>query len=249
MNSDNQILLYEKSFSGKGSFIITKFIEDFQNNFSEDIFKYANSSMNDLGIEHLFWYGEQQIKTAVTTSLSRLCNGYVMQEPGVARKVLKEKSSNVEHKNGRVDYWCRTGQTVKLSILAEVKQAWIRYYSPNRWTMYKYARDSHKSAVKQIKDIDKSDFIVDNLYGVALTILPIFTRYKSLKAKVIKINSEILTEICLKALAATKVHACGGFIIPDNFQEISDWSYDNIKIYESYPGLLFLWSIYKFTKK
>ena len=243
------VLLYEKSFSGKGKNLVKEFVNGFQANFSKDICQYASRSKNDQGIDHLFWYGEQQLKTAATTSLYKLCNGYIMQEPGVARKISKSKKRALDYSNGRVDYWCRIGKTTKVSILVEMKQGWIRYYSPKKWKIYKYAIDRHESAIKQIHDIEKSDFIVDQLYGIALTVLPMFTKYKSPDEKVQSVNQKTLCKICEKTIRNKKVHACGGFVLPDKFQEISDWSEGKKERFESYPGLMFLWSIYKFTKK
>lgn len=245
----SSVLLYEKNFSGKGKNLIKEFIHGFQANFSKDICQYARLSKNDQGIEHLFWYGEQQLKTAATTSLCKLCNGYIMQEPGVARKVIKSKRAATDYKNGRVDYWCRIGKTTKVSILVEMKHGWIRYYSPKKWTIYRYALDRHELAIKQVHDIEKSDFIINHLYGVALTVLPMFTKYKSLNENIQSVNQRILTNICEQAIKNTRVNACGGFVIPNSLQEITDWSDEKRKIYESYPGLVFLWSIYKYTKK
>ena len=242
------VLLFEKNFSGKGKNLIKDFMSGFQANLSKDICQYAKLSKNDKGIEHLFWYGEQQLKTAATTSLFKLCNGYIMQEPGVTRKVNKSRVSAADYKNGRVDYWCRIGKTTRVSILVEMKHGWIRYYSPEKWTIYKYASDRHESAIKQLHDIEKSDFIINHLYGVALTVLPMFTKYESIDENYQSLNQKTLTNICGQAIKNTKVHACGGFVMPDSIQEITDWSDEKTKIYESYPGLVYLWSIYKYTK-
>jgi hypothetical protein len=245
----NSVLLYDKSFLGKGKKLIKEFISGFQDNLSKNIFQYAKLSKNDGEIEHLFWYGEQQLKTAATTSLFKLCNGYIMQEPGVSRKVNKSGDSAADYKNGRVDYWCRIGKATKVSILVEMKHGWIKYYSPKKWTIYKYALDRHESAIKQLHDIEKSDFIVDHLYGVALTVLPMFIKYDSIDEKYLSLNQNTLNNICERALKNTNVHACGGFILPNVIQEITDWSDETRNIYESYPGLVYLWSIYKYTKK
>ncbi len=244
-----QILLYQKSLSGKGRNIVKNFVYNFQKNIIDDIYLYANYSINDQGLDHLFWYGEQQLKTAVTTALYKLCDGYMMQEPGVARKVNKSKESKNDYKNGRVDYWCRIGGPTKISILVEMKHAWIRYYSPKKWTIYKYALDRHESAVKQVNDIEKGEFIDDNLFGVALTILPMFSEHKSEDEEVQKMESFTLRAICEQAIKTQKVNACGGCIMDDEFLEITDWSDEDKERYESYPGVVFLWSIYKFTRK
>ncbi len=197
------ILLYKKSLSGKGKNIIKNFVYSLQKNIIGDIYQYANYRINDQGLDHLFLYGEQQLKTAVTTALYKLCGGYMMQEPGVARKVNKGKKSENDYKNGRVDYWCRIGGSIKISIIVEMKHGWIRYYSPKRWTIYKYALDRHESAVKQIKDIEKNDFIIDNLFGVALTILPMFSRHKSEDEKVNKMEPSTLRNICEQIMNRT----------------------------------------------
>jgi len=242
-------LIYGKAFSGKGKILIKKFIENFQEIFAKDVCKYARNSKEDIGLDHIFWYGEQQTKTTVTTTLHNVCNGYFMQEPGVSRKPDKSKSRKLDHKNGRVDYWCRIGNTTKISLLIEVKQGWIKYESPDKWTIYKYAIDRHESAIKQIKNIEKRDFLGDNLYGIALTLLPLFARYKSPNGKPIKISNEVLGNICSKTMKKTNSHACGGFVIPEGLQERFDCSEPDKKIYESYPGFIFLWSVYKCTKK
>lgn len=245
----NSILLYEKSFSGQGRNLIKNFIGNLQDRIVEDVFQYSMKSKGDQGTDHLFWYGEQQLKTAVTSSIYNICDGYLMQEPGIARKVNKSKEDKNDYKNGRVDYWCRFGNATKISILLEIKHAWIRYYSPEKWTIYQYALDRHESAVGQIRDIEKSDLIVDNLYGIALTILPVFKRHNSLNEDVDKIGSVVLSNICRDAMTKDMVHACGGCEMHESLLEILDWSNEEKKLYESYPGIIFLWSIYKFTKK
>lgn len=245
----NRVFLYDKRFSGEGKNLVKKFISEFQIKFFKDICQYARLSKTDQKLDHLFWYGEQQLKTAATSSLSKLCNGYVKQEPGVSRKVIKSKKGTTDYKNGRVDYFCRFGKATKVSLLVEMKQAWIRYYTPKKWTLYSYALVKHQAARKQIHSIEKNAFIIDNLYGAALTILPMFTRHDSPDETVQKMNIKTLNLICENVIRKAGVHACSGFLLPEEFKGISDWSDKKKQIYESYPGLIFLWSIYKFTKK
>ncbi len=241
-------LIYEKALSGKGKLLIKNFIENFQEVFAKDVCKYAKNSKKDIGLEHIFWYGEQRTKTTVTTTLHNVCNGYFMQEPSVSRKLNKSKSSELDYQNGRVDYWCRIGSATKISLLIEMKQEWIRYYNPDKWTRLGMVIKEHNSAIKQIKDIEKKDFKVDNLFGIALTLLPLYARYKSPDEKVITISDEVLENICRDTMDKTDSHACGGFIIPCKLQEIFDMSEPEKENYESYPGFVFLWSVSKFTK-
>ncbi len=241
-------LIYEKVLSGKGKLLIKEFMENFQGVFARDVCKYAKNTKKDIGLEHIFWYGEQRTKTIVTTTLHNVCKGYFMQESGVSRILDKSKSNELDYQKGKVDYWCRIGSATKISLLIEVKQGWIKYDSPDKWTLYQHAIDRHESAIKQIKNIKKSDFLGDNLYGIALTLLPLFAKYKSSDSKPIKISSEVLGKICSKTMKKTNSHACGSFIIPEGLQEISDWPKQDKTIYESYPGFIFVWYIYKCTR-
>ncbi|RMG39966.1 MAG: hypothetical protein D6732_03540 [Methanobacteriota archaeon] len=124
-------LLRKKEFNGSGSRVIFDFIEEFQEEFKERIFKYAEAKLpylDDGGFEHGFYYGEQQTKTFVTSSLDSICNSEVMQEYSVDRRKKDDKEESDVEGNGNVDYWCRYGVSTKTSILIEVKQSWIRYY-------------------------------------------------------------------------------------------------------------------------
>ncbi len=245
------MFIIKKQFSGDGSRLIKKFIITFQNNIENFILNYAEKSIRENELEHIFWYGEQQIKTAVTCSLNESCNGYFMQEPAVNRK--KKINTNVsydEYSNGRLDYWCRFGDITKISILIEVKHHWINIYKNMQHTLYKEVINRHLEAIKQIKNIKKSDYIIDNLYGVALTILPIFTRYKSLNNNPLLMDNNSLEILGRKILKQVQSNACSGFIIPNQLQSITDFHNENTsKIeYQSFPGVILLWNISKFTR-
>ena len=76
----------------------------------------------------------------MTCSLNRSCNGYIMQEPGVSRRINTEKKEEIDYSSGRVDYWCRFGENTKISVLIEVKHHWINLYKNGRYTLYKEAK-------------------------------------------------------------------------------------------------------------
>ncbi len=239
----------KKHFNKKGARLIPEFTKQFQDVFATDVCKYAEMSKRDIGLEHIFWEGEQQLKTAVTTTLYSICNGFFMQEVPVSRRVEKRISGKQRLQPGRVDYWCRIGDSTRISLLIEVKQEWIRYYHPDKITRLGNVVKKHNQAITQIKDIDKKDFMEDNLFGIALTLLPIFVKYTSQVDKIIKISNQVLENICKKAMNETNSHACGGFVMPPELQKIFHWPEAGRERYESYPGFIFVWSIYKSTKK
>ena len=244
------MLIIDKNFSGTGKKLINDFLKSFQNEFKMFVINYAKHSTEDYGLEHIFWFGEQQIKTAVTCALNKPCNGYLMQEPGVSRKINTEKREENTYANGRLDYWCRFGGSTKISILIEVKHHWINLYKNGNFTFYKEARNRHTKAIKQIKNIKKEDYNIDNLFGAALTILPIFTRYKSTDEEMLLINNKTIEQLGGKIIGQAKSNACGGFVIPKKLQSITSFYDENAEKekYQSFPGVIMLWTIYKFTK-
>lgn len=98
------MLIIDRKFTGTGKILIKGFLQSFQKEFEKFVINYAELSVEDQELEHIFWFSEQQIKTAVTCALNKPCNGYFMQEPGVSRKIYTEKEEEKEYKNGRVDY-------------------------------------------------------------------------------------------------------------------------------------------------
>ena len=245
------MLLIDKKFFGTGKLLINDFIQSFQKEFERFILNYAEQSINDQELEHIFWVGEQQVKTAVTCALRKPCNGYFMQESGVYRKPNLNATNKRNYKNGRVDYWCRYGNSTKLSILLELKHHWINYSSNEEYTLYEEAKKRHEKAVFDIKNIKKADYTIDNLFGAALTILPLFTRYKTDENKIVTLSKNKLKDLCEKILGTAKSNACGGFVIPSRLQEITTFYDSNTgkEGFQSFPAIIMLWSIYKFTKK
>ncbi len=165
------MLLIDKSFSGTGKKIINDFLQSFQNEFEKFVINYADHSTVDCDLEHIFWFGEQQVKTAATCALNKPCNGHLMQEPV-------------------------------------------------------------------------------NLFGAALTILPIFTRYKSDDEEVLLIDNNTLEQLGRKIIGQANSNVCGGFVIPKKLQSITSFYDENAEKekYQSFPGVIMLWTVYKFTR-
>jgi len=244
------MLVIDKKFTGTGEKLIKDFLQSFQKEFEKFVINYAEHSVEDQELEHIFWFSEQQVKTAVTCALNKPCNGYFMQEPGVLRKIHTKKEKKKEYKNGRADYWCRFGDKTRLSILIEVKHHWINLYKNHNFTFYKIAQERHIKAIEQIKNIEKNDYNIDNLFGTVLTILPIFTRYNSNDEDPLIINNNSIQEICEKMIGKAKSNACGGFVIPKKFQTITSFFDDTEKEkFQSFPGVIMLWTLYKFTRR
>ena len=244
------MLIIDKSFTGTGKLLINNFLQSFQNEFEKFVINYAEHSTNDYELEHIFWFSEQQVKTAVTCALNKPCNGHFMQEPSVSRKINTKKREENDYSNGRVDYWCRFGENTKLSILLEVKHHWINLYKNGHFTLYKMAKERHKKAIGQIKNIKKDDYNIDNLFGAALTILPIFTRYKSKNEEILQINNTSIEKLGEEVLGQANSNACGGFVIPKKLQVITSF-YDedaDKERFQSFPGIIMLWSLHKFTR-
>lgn len=239
-----EIIHRKKKIKGSSSTILHEFIDEFQNSFCRRAKQYIKYKIDDEEIEHIFYYGEQQTKSFITATLDQLCDSYFMQEFSIERKNIRGKKAS-DPKSGRVDYYFRYGENTKFSALLEVKQGWIRYYNKEKWTMYAYVFERHQSAVEQLKKIkDKLYFKIDNLYGLALTILPLFVRY-SKGEKQMSLNSDTLCKIAGDALYRSGAYACGYWVIPRKLCPIDNWE----KIYENHPGIVFLWSISKYTRK
>lgn len=251
-NTEQAMIIINKSFNGSGKKLINKFIKSFSGEFEKFVINYANNSLDEDDLEHIFWFGEQQVKTAVTCALNRPCNGNFMQEPVVSRRSINTQDESDEVcSNGRVDYMCRYGTNRKISILLEVKHHWINMHRNGKHHLYSIARKRHEKAIKQLKSIEKSYHIVDHLYGAALTIVPIFTRYKTAEDKLFVINNNLIADLGQKIINETKFHACSGFVIPKNLQQITSFYDEKAKAgkFQSFPGLIMLWSLYKLTKK
>ena len=218
----------------------------------EKIEKYAKHNLpflRDNFFEHGFYYGEQCTKTYVTTALDKTCEGFFMQEYPIERK--KEiNPSKLPSDSGKIDYWCRYGAKEKISLIIEVKQHGLRFYSDKKYTIYKEAKKRHKIAVKQIKDIkNKSDYAVDNLYCLALTLMPFFTRYDKENDVKVEISDGILSTIAEDVLSDFDAHACGYVSIPHEFCPIDGFKNRSGQlIYENHPAFMFAWSIFKVTK-
>ena len=245
------MLIINKNFSGTGKKLINDFIISFHDEFEKFVLNYAKRSLLDDELEHIFWFGEEQVKTAVACVLCRLCKGYVMQEPAVYRKINTEKKEENQLKSGRVDYWCRYGNKTKISILIEVKHHWINLDKNKQYVLYKEAQRRHLSAIKQIKNIKKDDYNIDNLYGAALTILPIFTRYDTPDENLLLLNKNQLSEICEEIVGTANSNGCGGFLIPKELQSITTFYDENVEKdkYQSFPGVILIWTLYKFTRR
>ncbi len=250
------MLIINKEFEKTGKILINNFIKEFQDEFKDFILNYARNSIEmDHELEHIFFLGEQQVKTAVTYALYKPCNGYFMQEPPVSRRPADiEKARNKDYSNGRVDYWCCFGQKTKLSILLEVKHSWINYKKESvECTLYSDTKKQHEKAISQIKNIKKDDYNTGNLYGTALTVLPIFTRYKSLDDTVLELDEKRINELGNNVLCQDNIFdACGGIVFPKELQTIisfDDESSSKKTRYQSFPGIFLLWSLFKFTKK
>jgi len=244
-----------KSFKGGGSQLVYRFIKEFQESFCQRVFKYARHRLQDLdtgGFEHAFYYGEEVTKTFVTGALDDVCKSNVMQEYSVERKKTASKNKR-STANGKLDYWCGYGDLTKISILMEVKQHWIQYRSPNHpkpWTVSKGGiKRHHDKANEQIRDIkDKTLLAVGSLYGLALTILPIYVRYKSKEEDPVYLNTKLLNAIAGEARREANANAYGAFCLKKELCLKDFWDTDNGTVYQSYPGVVLLWSINKLTR-
>lgn len=241
-----------KTFQGAGSKLIFRFIEEFQKTFRQHIVVYARHRLPDKsvgGFEHAFYYGEQQTKTFVTTALAKICNYNLLQEYSVERRKPTSKTRS-ESGKGKVDYWLRFGDSTKISLLVEIKQAWIQYFSKEHWTIYANGPKRHAAAVKQLKDIkDKRDYTIDHLYGLAMTILPIYSRYGSGTDPLVKLQSKVLSAVAEEARTKSNADAYGAFVFPAEVAPIDTWDNEDGQIHENHPGLVLLWSMNKFTNK
>jgi hypothetical protein len=241
----------KKNICGTGSKVIIDFIKQFQSEFCKKIKKYAAHRKKDNYFEHLFYYGEQQTKTYITSILDRLCDTNFMQETQVERRIKRYRGKHHLLNSGRVDYWCRYGNTIKISLLFEIKQAWLRIYNHNKWTIYREIPLRHLKAVEQLAQIkDKSQFTSDSLYSLALTVIPLYMRYNSAKDSVIELKENIMKKIANEVMGKTVAHAYGYWIIPKEYCPIASWNegYIEKKIFENHPGIIFIWSIQKITR-
>lgn len=240
-----------KCFKRSGSRLIKDFLFELQKAFQLRIVKYANHKLKYSktgGFEHAFYWGEQRTKSYITAALDEVCDSNFIQEYFVERKILKSKKSS-KIKNGRVDYLCQYGSTSVIDILLEVKQNWIRYKENNESTHYSGTTVLHHEAVKQLKSIhQKMDFRNKSLFGVAMTILPIFTRYPTKDASIIRLSRKKINEIAQSAMKIAKANCYGYFLMPKQLLIIDEWDYGK-KTYESYPGVIIIYTINKYSRK
>jgi hypothetical protein len=223
-----------KNICGTGSKIIVDFIKQFQAEFCKKIKKYASHRKRDNYFEHLFYYGEQQTKTYITSILDRLCDANFMQETQVERRIRKFRGKQLLLNTGWVDYWCTYGNTRKISLLFEIKQTWLRLYNHNKWTIYREIPLRHSEAVEQLAQIkDKSQFTSGSLYSLALTVIPLYVRYKSSQDSVIELKENIMKKIADAIMGKTGAHAYGYWIIPKEYCPIASSSKEEVKIFLS----------------
>ena len=246
-----------KQFGGAGSKLVWRFAKELRKQFRNRVEAYARHRLLDLddgGFEHAFYYGEQQVKTYLTAALDAVCSSNFMQEVGVERR--KERTGKKqEWGSGAVDYWCRYGEATQTSLLLEVKHFWIRYYperEDERWcTVYAIGRHRHQEAVEQINSIeDKMDFTTDNLYGLALTILPVVVKYKEEPEEPTLLDRASLQEIGERAMTELSGHAFGAFTLPKELAVVDEWTDDEGEArFENHPGVVMVWSAKKFSRK
>ena len=245
-----------KQFRGTGSKLVWRFAEELQKEFKERVEAYARHRLPELedgGFEHAFYYGEQQVKTYITAALDAVCSTNFMQEVGVERRKGRKGKKQVWG-SGAVDYWCRYGETTQTSFLLEVKHYWIRYY-PDRdddWcTVHAEGRHRHDKAVKQIDSIeDKMNFTTDNLYGLALTVLPVYVKYPEEPDSPARLDEDTLEEIGHLAMNELGGHAFGAFTLPKDLAIVDEWSDDEgVSRFENHPGVVMVWSAQKFSRK
>jgi hypothetical protein len=248
-------LILEKTFKGSGSRLIKEFPYALQKAFQSRIAKYAIHRLKDLktgGFEHAFYYGEQRTKSFITAALDEVCDSNFIQEYSIERKVERKVHKSEKHSknnNGRVDYLCQYGLNSVVDILIEVKQNWIRYYENREFTNYKGTTDLHQAAVKQLRIIDrKMEFTNKSLFGVAITVLPIFMRYPSKNSAAVKVTKSIIDKIAKSAMIKAKAHGYGYFILPKSISVIDEVVYEK-KTHENFPGVVIIYSISKYHRK
>jgi len=245
------IVLNKKKFLGVGGTTVRKLIGRIGDELGKKFSKYAQCTDG----EQAFWFGESQTKGYVTAVLDGLCGGYLMQEYPVARLEGDTPRSGgydyTDRSSGRVDYYCvyYDGDS-GVSLLVEVKQYWIRFFpdpDKSRFTVYAEGVRRHETAKEQLKKIGgKQDFKVGKrLYGVALSIMPVFSRHKSDEEKVSPIGEEDSGTVLGAVRKKLGAHAVD--FLPSPKSAIRIWpTVDNT--FESYPGVVLAWSLLKLSK-
>ena len=183
----------------------------------------------------------------MTAAIDEVCDSDFMQE----RKVKRDKGRRGRGRSigrGKVDYWCRYGLNAKTTVLMEAKQDWIRW-CPNKedCTVYSSAVEHHQEAVQQVGSVfGKMEHTTGNLYGVALTVLPIFVRYDSADDPQVTLRSRQLAAVAEKAREKLNGHAVGVFAMPRAAAVTVEFDSGTV---ESNPGVVLVWSVFKFSRK
>ncbi len=238
------------------------FIKEFQDEFCKRVEKYAEYSKKER-FEPSFCHSEQQTKTHITAALDAVCDSNFLQEYRVwrQRKVKHHRRGygrSIALSKGKVDYRCGYEmKDIKIKILLEMKQNWIRY-SPtppyqrkpgNEWRISAACIKAHKEAIDDLgsiwKELEQRGDNTENLYGLALTLLPLYCGYPwdAPSTQPVKIPEDSMAQIGREAQDAANADAHGTFIVQPHLDGLVPRGEGYYNGYESYPGMVFLWSV------
>lgn len=230
--------------NGTGSRMVIDFIEDLSKEFFKRINLFAEHARNRDDFEHVFWYGEQTTKGIISAALDKVTQCNFLQEYSISRKKEDQRT------DGRIDYWAQYGKSTKVDSIIEVKQSWIRLYE-DKWTIHAAAAKYHENALNQLKTIqDKTIYSYGNLYGIAMSVIPVYARYKDVDENIISIKNSKVTEIGDNLIKSLKADALFFNKIRNSDNIIHHFTPENKDDkFESHPGVFIVYSIRKYTKK
>lgn len=75
-------------------------------------------------------------------------------------------------------------------------------------------------------------------------------RYDSCDKKILQLNRTSIENLMEQIIGQTNSNACGGFVIPQKFQAITSFHDEaaNKERFQSFPGVITLYTLYKFTR-
>lgn len=198
-----------------------------------------------------FYFGEEQLKTYLTIALGKITNVNVMQEYPLERKKGTRRNKPI-FGHGRLDYIA----TYKNSdFLIEVKHGWARYYAKNeKITFYKKYKYYFQGAINQIKRIHSKSAYKSkssrHLFGLSLIVVPFYEAMNRNKQEPVPLTESIkskLEDICLDKDLGSNMF-CFWTLNKDDI-EVIKYPENNKPYWESYPAVLFLGKMTKYSRE
>ena len=203
--------------------------------------RYYNNFDNNTR-EYGFYYSERQLHTFLTPAIDKLTKGFFLFESPIKRGHRGKRGKS----GGRVDYWLNYRNS---SYLLELKHAWIRAHfrhGNEKFTFYNLEK-SFREAINQLdssKDKILEFMYRDNMFGVALAIVPVFGRGDVFMK--VRNTDQLLSQVLKECPQANAIYA---WHLPKAYSKILDIQKNSGDIVrEFYPMVLFIVKVKKLSR-